>query len=184
MNTRVFISIPQNPSKDTMTLSKELLDIIPNSCMEESEGPSEVRIKIVEDVRPQWIVLRNSTMQLVLKIVGYKSREHLRIADPISRDHFPQLVVNNFTTEIGMKVVEFLMGMFPLDRHSRQVANFSVQNDFMYFRLYKYCFGEKGPIMENVGPHLSLRLWRMVEYDGEEKKVRNFKKFVKNSGVL
>lgn len=181
---RISISIPQNPHRDTVTLSKELLDIIPDSFVADAEDRSDTQIRIVEDVGPQWVVMRSAEIQIVLKIVGYKSRECLRVSSPISRDHPPQLVVNNFTTEVGTKIVEFLMDMFPFSQQSRQVANFTVQGDFMYFRLYRYCFGEKGPIMENVGPHLTLRLWRMVEYRGGESRVRNFRKFVKNSGVL
>lgn len=180
----ISISVPSNPNKDTISLSRELLDIIPNSFMVERDDSSEIKIKILEDVGPQWIVLKNSKVQLVLKIVGYKSREYLRTKYPISNDHPPQLVVSNFSTDVGMRVVELLMKMFPFDGKSRQVANFAVQGDFMYFRLYKYCFGEKGPIMEDIGPHLTLRLWRMIEYDDGKKKVRDFRKFVKNSGIL
>ncbi|ADM12683.1 U3 small nucleolar ribonucleoprotein [Encephalitozoon intestinalis ATCC 50506] len=181
---RVSISIPHNPHKDTTALQKELLDIIPNSYGGDPDERSEVIIRIVEDVGPQWIVFKDEKIQLVLKIVQYKSRDYLRVSKPISKDHPPQLIVNNFTTDIGMQVVEFLAGMFPFHPSSRQVVNFTVQGDFIYFRLYRYCFGEKSPIMENVGPHLTLRLWKIIEYSGNEKKVMNFKKFIKNSSIL
>ncbi|CAD26104.2 hypothetical protein [Encephalitozoon cuniculi GB-M1] len=181
---RVLISAPCNPHKNTATLLRELLDIIPNSYVCDADQESGVSIKIVEDVGPQWVVFKNSQLQIVLKIVQYKSRDYLRVSKPISKDHLPQLIVNNFTTDTGMKIVEFLAEMFPFSQSSRQVANFTVQGDFIYFRVYRYCFGEKGPIMENVGPHLTLRLWRMVEYKGGEKKVMNFKKFIKNSNIL
>lgn len=180
---RICISAPQDPHKDTATLQRELLDIIPHShsgCGEECD----VKVEIIEDIRPQWISLKSSKMQLVLKIVEYKSRDYLRVSHPISKDHPPQLIVNNFTTDVGMKVVEFLAGLFPFSQDSRQAANLTVQGDFMYFRVYRYCFGEKGPIMENVGPHLTLRLWRMTEYDGDQKKVLSFKKFIKNANIL
>ncbi|AFM99456.1 brix domain-containing protein [Encephalitozoon hellem ATCC 50504] len=181
---RVSISVPDNPHKDTTVLLKEFLDIIPDSHAGSTDEEPEISIKIVEDVGPQWIVFKNSQLQIVLKIIQYKSRDFLRVSKPISKDHPPQLIVNNFTTDIGMKIVEFLASMFPFSQGSRQVANFTVQGDFIYFRLYKYCFGEKSPIMENVGPHLTLRLWRMIEYNGNEKKVMNFKKFIKNSNLL
>lgn len=181
---KVSVSVPHNPHENTKILLKEFLDIIPNSYANDTDKESEVSIRIVEDVGPQWIVFKNSQLQLVLKIVQYKSRDYLRVSKPISKDHPPQLVVNNFTTDIGMKMVDFLANMFPFNQNSRQAANFTVQGDFIYFRLYKYCFGEKNPIMENVGPHLTLRLWRMIEYNGSEKKVMNFKKFIKNSNIL
>lgn len=178
----VCIELPQNPTKDTQMLSQELLDIIPNAST--AHDAPEITVQIIEDIRPQWIVLKSTHIQIVLKIIAYKSRHYLGLVNPISKDHPPQLVVNNFSTDAGMKIADFLTSIFPFSQQSRQVANFTVQGDFLFFRLYQYCFGEKGPIMENVGPHLTLRLWRMTEYSGDKKKVTSFKKFVKNAGVL
>jgi ribosome production factor 1 len=184
MDPGLSIYVPKNPHKDTMSLSKEINAIIPNSyILGEDADKSGVNIEIVQDVGPQWIILNGRETQLVFKIIDYNSREYLKITRPISRDS-PQLVVNNFKSSIGLKVVEHLSVLFPFDSSSRQIVNFTVEGDFVYFRMYKYCFGEKKPIMEKVGPHLTLRLWRLTEYGNGEKSVMSFKKFIKNRALL
>ncbi|KAM0671843.1 brix domain-containing protein [Ordospora colligata] len=186
---KILIQIPKIMHKETEALAEELMCIFPSECSsaaDESDDSNDIdlRIRIVQDIKPQWILLKNARMELVFKIIHYKSRTYMGVCKPISKTDPPQLVVNNFTTDVGMKVAEFLMEMFPFAQESRQVANFTVEGDFLYFRLYKYCFGEKGPILENVGPHLTLRLWKLVEYGEGQKKVMNFKKFIKNACVL
>jgi ribosome production factor 1 len=184
MDPRLPIYVPRNPHRDTVLLSKEINAIVPNSyILDENGGKSEAAIEIVQDIGPQWIIFNGRETQLVFKIVDYKSREHLRITRPISRDP-PQLIVSNFKSEVGMRVVEHLSSLFPFDSSSRQVVNFTVEGDFVYFRMYRYCFGEQRPIMEKIGPNLTLRLWRLTEYKDDRRNVMNFKKFVKNRALL
>ncbi|KAH9410725.1 hypothetical protein HK407_12g18570 [Ordospora pajunii] len=183
---KIVIQIPEAMHKETEALVEELMCIFPSACSSTTDDLDgiDLRIRIVQDIKPQWILLKNAGMELVFKIIHYKSRAYMGVCRPISKTDPPQLVVNNFKTDVGMKVAEFLTELFPFAQESRQVANFTVEGDFLYFRLYKYCFGEKGPIMENVGPHLTLRLWKLVEYEEGERKVMNFKKFIKNACVL
>lgn len=180
----VTIKGPVKPDANTTSLMEELKLIIPNSEFESENTSGDVQIEIVKDVGPQFIVFRTKEAQLVLKIIEYRPTISLRTAVSITSD-FPQLVVSNFKTELGSKVVEFISQLFPFSADSRQVVNFTVEGDFIYLRMYKYSFGEKRPIMQKVGPHLTLRLWRLIEYNEEgEKKVLDFKKFVKNAGLL
>lgn len=183
MSSTVSISLPKNAHKDTITLSEELLEIIPNSYLLEDEDYGDIKIDIVQDVGPQYLVLKSKEMQIVFKIIEYKSRARLRITSPITTDS-PQLVVNNFTSEIGMKVVEFLALLFPIELESRQVVNFSVGGEFLFFRMYKFTFGAKAPIFEKVGPHITFRLWRIVEYNGEEKNAMKFENFQENTTFM
>lgn len=50
--------------------------------------------------------------------------------------------------------------------------------------MYRLCVKEKGTDFGKLGPHLSLRLWRMTEHKGEEKIITNLKKYIKNANLL
>lgn len=187
MDFNVSLKIPKNPHKDTMKLLKELEKIIPRSHITSEHGNEIVRVDIAQDIKPQYIVFKTNKqddqdIQIVFKIIEYKSRDVLRCRSDIINEE-PQLVLNNFSTELGIRIAEFMMLLFPCTTKSKQVVNFTVKKEFLHFRMYKYCFSKEGPIFEKIGPHLSLRLWRYIEY-GEEKKVLNFDNFIKNQILL
>lgn len=200
MNRKVLVINKNNFHKRTMALARELAAIIPGAqeCSIEDFSPDIpdsnavneidaqqdiVTVKFTEDIGPQFITFQSSTHQFVFKIIEFKSREDMGIADTIKREN-SQLVLSNFTSDVGMAVAEFLMTLFPVSIESNQVINFTVHKDFLFFRMYRFCIREKGPVMEKVGPHLTLRLWRMTEYIGQEKHTHDFKKYVKNLNLL
>ncbi|KAI4291782.1 ribosome production factor 1 [Pancytospora philotis] len=164
----------------TKTLVAELMEIIPG--LETGDGGDTV-VSITEDVGPQFITFKNAERQFVFKLIHFKSRDDLGIAHSIKKEP-SQLVLNNFVSSIGLSVADFLMEVFPISLESNQLVNFTVHKDFLFFRMYRFCIREKGPAMEQIGPHLTLRLWRMTEYQGEEKKSYDFRKYVKNLNLL
>lgn len=187
MDFNVSLKIPKNPHKDTLKLLNELEKIIPRSHITKEHGNELVKVDIAQDFKPQYLVFKTNrdseeNVQVVFKIIEYKPRDVLRCRSDILNEE-PQLVLNGFSTELGLKIAEFLMILFPCTTKSKQVVNFNVKNEFLHFRMYKYCFSKKGVIFEKIGPHLSLRLWRYIEY-GEEKKVINFDNFIKNKVIL
>jgi ribosome production factor 1 len=182
----VYIEIPSKPHSKTIELLSELLMIIPNSFKKDDSTVIEDRdftIKIQEDIGPLFIILTNRENQLVFKIIEYRSRSSIGVTSPIKKENH-QLVLSHFTTDLGLKIASFLMGLFPINLESNQIVNFSVHKDFIFFRMYRSCITPKGPIFEKLGPHLSLRLWRITDYDGENKKIYNFQKYVKNLNLL
>lgn len=182
----IFIEIPKNAYPATRDLLTELLMILPNS-LEYTDGngldESGILVQIQEDIGPQFITFTSKTNQIVFKIIEYRSRNSLGV-DGIIKKENPQLVLSRFTTELGLKIADFFMGIFPISLDSNQVVNFSVHKDFIFFRMYRFCVTEKGPVFEKLGPHLTLRLWRMTDFIGEEKKIFNYKKYVKNANLL
>ncbi|KAI5169655.1 hypothetical protein PAEPH01_0890 [Pancytospora epiphaga] len=180
MAQSVSLACKSNFQPRTNLLVEELNDIIPD-LIDGEDG--EITIQITEDVGPQYLIFRSKTQQLVFKIIDFKSRGDLGIAKTIKKEH-SQLVLSNFTSDIGLEVAEFLMEIFPISTTSNQVVNFTVHKDFIYFRMYRFCIKEKGPVMEQIGPHLTLRLWRMTEYSEDGPKTRDFKKYIKNLGLL
>ncbi len=209
MEKKIFIERKAIFTKKTIEMIGDLLKIIPNSeevlcetkeTMEDYEklassnginnvtnlgdiNDDKITVSIVEDVGPQFIVFRTKTHQFVFKIIDYKSILDVAGEDTIKKEN-SQLVLTNFVSDLGMTVAELFMSIFPINVESNQVVNFKVHKDFIFFRMYRFSIREKGPVMKMIGPQLTLRLWRMTEYLGENKKTHNYRKYVKNSNIL
>ncbi|KAH3743196.1 ribosome production factor 1 [Pelomyxa schiedti] len=82
-----------------------------------------------------------------------------------------ELILNNFSTRLGLSVGRLLASMFSLTPAFRahRVATFHVQRDFIFFRHHKYEFAEaetefqkkKAPVvtrLQEVGPRFALKL--------------------------
>lgn len=182
----LFIEIPDNPHKDTLSLMSELLFILPNSEKYDSKNTishDDYLLKIHEDIGPQFLIFNIPNYQYVLKIIDYRSRSSMGITSNIKKENH-QLVLSNFNTDLGMQVAEFLMLIFPINLESNQVVNFTVKKDFIYFRMYRCCITEQKTLFDKIGPHLTLRLWRITEYKDGEKKLSNYKKYIKNANLL
>ncbi|ELA40903.1 uncharacterized protein VICG_02043 [Vittaforma corneae ATCC 50505] len=182
----IFIETPKDSHNSTRELLSELFMIFPNS-KKWADGlevkDSDIFIKIQEDIGPQFLIFTCKTSQFVFKIIEYRSRASLGIDSTIKKENH-QLVLSHFTTELGLRVANIFMSAFPVNLESNQVVNFAVHKDFIFFRMYRFCINEKGPAFEKLGPHLTLRLWRVTDHEGESKKVVSYQKYVKNANLL
>lgn len=183
---KVYIEIPKNARPATKELFAELVMIFPNSqeLREETQREDDsCTVKIQEDTGPQFLIFTYKTGSTVFKIIEYRSRASIGITAEIKKES-PQLVLTNFKTELGLRIADLFMTVFPVNIESNQVVNFAVHKDFIFFRMYRFCVTEKGPVFEKLGPHLTLRLWRMTEYNDDERNVFNYQKYVKNANLL
>lgn len=182
----LLIEIPENPHKDTIELMNDLLLVLPNS---EIYNPSvhniddNILVKIHEDIGPQFLIFNIPNYQYVFKIIDYRSRQSMGITLAIKIENH-QLVLSNFSSDLGMKIAELLMLVFPINLESNQVVNFAVKKDFIYFRMYRCSITEKKTLFDKIGPHLTLRIWRMTKDENGEKLVFNYKKYIKNANLL
>ena len=57
-------------------------------------------------------------------------------------NHFPELILNNFTTRLGVRVARFFQCMLPKqpEFEGRQVVTLHNQRDFIFFRRHRYVF--------------------------------------------
>lgn len=76
-------------------------------------------------------------------------------------DHRPELILNRFTTRLGMKVSRMLTALFPHDPQfvGRRVCTFHNQRDFIFFRHHRYVFEEgKRVRLQEIGPRFTIKL--------------------------
>ncbi|EGG20361.1 brix domain-containing protein [Cavenderia fasciculata] len=75
--------------------------------------------------------------------------------------HKPELIINNFTTRLGLTVGRMFASMFPQDPNfkGRRVVTLHNQRDFIFFRHHRYEFAsnEKAYLQE-LGPRFTLKL--------------------------
>lgn len=76
--------------------------------------------------------------------------------------HTPEVILNNFTTQLGLRVGRMLGSLLPHHPNfvGRQVATFHNQRDFIFFRFHRYAFNanrDKARLQE-LGPRFTLKL--------------------------
>ncbi|KAL6120320.1 rpf1 [Nucleospora cyclopteri] len=196
LNNPIKISImkKKNCLKRTAELITELLMILPNSELIEESNFEKITgncciIRIHEDLTPQYILIDFESKQIVFKIVNYKSRNDLGFTEEIADRS--QLVLSKFTTDLGSKIAESLMDLFPIELESNQVVNFTTHKDFVYFRLFRFKIKisttrikDKKTHFQQIGPQLTLRIYRFTNIEEGEKKVQKFQKYIKNANLL
>lgn len=153
-------------SSITKLLIQELTQIFPKT-------DSNITIKIIEQHnKPFAIRITGDLPMIEFKIIEYKSMEQLRNKAEIGSIYPPELVVNNFNSQIGQLVVDWLMVLFPFKDTGNRTVSFVNCNDYIFMRLNRYRFRNLEEMdMQDVGPHLTLRL-RRYECDGEIKNIK------------
>ncbi len=90
-------------------------------------------------------------------VPSQRIRQHGRLTG-----HTPEVILNNFTTELGLRVGRMLGSLFPHTPNfvGRQAVTFHNQRDFIFFRFHRYVFAstrDKARLQE-LGPRFTLKL--------------------------
>lgn len=86
--------------------------------------------------------------------------------------HFPELVLSNFSTPLGLSIGTLLQSVFPPlpELEGRQVVSMQNQRDFVFFRRYRYVFAERDKVflkpgdetirtrLQEIGPRFTLKV--------------------------
>ncbi|ODV88076.1 hypothetical protein CANARDRAFT_5379 [[Candida] arabinofermentans NRRL YB-2248] len=78
--------------------------------------------------------------------------------------HIPELVLNNFTTRLGMTVGRLFQSLLPHrpEFKGRQVITLHNQRDFIFFRMHRYIFRNEEKVgLQELGPQFTLKLRRI-----------------------
>lgn len=195
-DVKIYFLFDNNLHKKSLELLEELMSVIPNS-VKSYKNSDEMKylnyIKVHEDIGPQYLIINQPNFsRIVFKIIHFKSRADLGFTkQPIISKNY-NLVLNNFTSDLGIKVANQLMEIYSdCKLNSNQVINFSVHKDFIYFRFYRFKISvsktdlEKEKVLfHQLGPQLTLRLWRMTEVIEGKEKIYNYEKYIKHANLL
>lgn len=78
-----------------------------------------------------------------------------------SSDYDPELIMNNFTTRLGLRVSRMFQSLIPHkpEFKGRRVITFHNQRDFIFVRHHRYEFGDiENCGVQEIGPQFTLRL--------------------------
>lgn len=193
-NIKIFVN--DNYSLRVKELLYDLHRILPNSTVTEEEYSAQEKdeslatIRIHEDKDLLYILIDTFKNQVVFKVINFRTYKDITKTD-ILENNSSQLVLSKFTTELGGKVAEIFMDIFPLDIQANQVINCSVHKGFVFFRFYRFVLSLSTTKLKNtrtkfqqLGPQMTLRLWRFTEEVDGEMVTTEYKKYVKNKNLL
>lgn len=139
---------------------KELLQVIPNSEYYK-RGTYDLK-KIVayatkKDFTTLVVVHTNRREPDALLMIGLPDgpTAHFKLSKLVLRkdiknhgnptSHWPELVLNNFTTRLGYRVGRMIQSIFPQkpEFRGRRVVTFHNQRDYIFFRHHRYVFETK-----------------------------------------
>lgn len=162
----------------TRIFGKELTRIIPNSkslLRNRSSVKKIVKGAVKEGYTDILIVNENRKEPDGLLVIhlpdgptAHFKVSNVRITTELRRnhkditEHRPEVILNNFTTRLGLTVGRMLGALFhysPEFEGKRAVA-FHNQRDYIFFRHYRYHFDEDGKKtrLKELGPRFTLKL--------------------------
>jgi len=144
-------------------------------------GPTDMYVSLLPDGPTAHFSIRNIMLHKEIPDRGGYIRDHdssLPKKDrELSNDINAELILNNFTTRLGVSVAHVLQALFNTKKSPdfafRQVATFHCQRDFIFFRFHRYIFEMAETPMEiksapanmpitthiaELGPRFTLRL--------------------------
>ncbi|XP_039765491.1 probable ribosome production factor 1 [Pararge aegeria] len=175
---KVLITYSDNPHSKTRTFGKELSRMIPNSLSRYRQRSSVKRIiqsAIREQVTDVIIVNENQKQPNGFLLIHLPNgpTAHFRLSSckitkELNKDHKeitthrPEVVLNNFSTRLGLTVGRMLGALFHYEPQfrGRRVVTFHNQRDYIFFRHHRYQFttdGKRAKLLE-LGPRFTLKL--------------------------
>ncbi|XP_075229418.1 putative ribosome production factor 1 isoform X1 [Lycorma delicatula] len=174
---KVLITYSDNPLQKTRTFGVELSRVIPNSV---SLYRSRASIKkIVESAKQRGftdvIVINEDRKQpsgLLLihlpdgptayfRVSNVKTTNELKKSWKNITKHRPELILNNFSTRLGLTVARMLNGIFHYNPEfkGRRVVTFHNQRDYIFFRHHRLSAMSKGTFPLGYSDHGALVPW-------------------------
>ncbi|KAG7514083.1 hypothetical protein JOB18_024434 [Solea senegalensis] len=176
-NPKVLITTSDRPRGRTVRFCRQLATVIPDAHVYYRRGLA------LKKVIPQCIA-RNFTYLMVInedrkvpnglvlchlpdgptahfKVSSVRLQKELKRRGKDPTEHFPEVILNNFTTRLGHSIGRLFAALFPQNPQfvGRQVATFHNQRDFVFFRFHRYIFkNEKKVGIQELGPRFTLKL--------------------------
>eukprot|EP00301_Raphidiophrys_heterophryoidea_P001723 c1081_g1_i1.p1 GENE.c1081_g1_i1~~c1081_g1_i1.p1 ORF type:complete len:313 (-),score=44.77 c1081_g1_i1:110-1003(-) len=195
---RILLTSGTRPSKTLNVFMKELLYVFPRYCTFYQRMGYDIK-KIMEFATSKGFTAimlinenRNVPNQMYLIHLPEGPTMHFTLSNVLTRRNIPntcratlhpaELILNNFTTRLGLRVARSLASLFPQnpDFHGRRVVTLHNQRDFIFFRHHRYMIeGTKRAELQEIGPRFTMKLisiqkgamdTQFGEYEWEHKK--------------
>lgn len=180
---KVLITYADNPVTKTRKFGIELARIIPNS-LAKIRNRSSIKKMVNSAIREKFtdiIVINENNRQPNGMVVvhlpngptAHFKLSNVKITKEIHRSHEeftthrPEVILNNFTTRLGLSVGRMLGALFHHEPEfkGRRAVTFHNQRDFIFFRHHRYEFKQDGTRakLRELGPRFTLKLRSVQE---------------------
>lgn len=174
---KILITSSVNPSKVVHEFIQELLTVFPNSefkkrrkyhlkeivqyCKNQGEY-TDVMVINEDKKEPNGMLLCHlpdgptAFFKLSSRVPRKAIQGH---GNPTG--HYPELILNNFSTRIGQRMARFFASLFPQkpEFEGRRVVTLHNQRDFIFFRHHRYIIdGPDKARLQELGPRFTLKL--------------------------
>lgn len=180
---KVLITFADNPVTKTRKFGLELSRIFPNALVKIRNKSSVKKIcKSAEREEFTDVVIVNEDRRkpnglLVIHLpngpTAHFKLSNVKLTSDIKRDHKeitkhrPEVILNNFTTRLGLTVGRMLGALFHHDPEfrGRRAVTFHNQRDYIFFRHHRYEFTKEGKRVKlrELGPRFTLKLRSLQE---------------------
>jgi len=174
---KILITSCDNPHSRTIAFIKELTRIIPNAepkWRKNSAIKKIIKDGIKKDYTDVIIINENNRTPngFVLTHLPEGPTAHFKLSNvKITKDlhknfhkitsHRPEVILNNFTTRLGLGVARMLACLFHYDPQfeGKRVVTFHNQRDYIFFRHHNYNIKSKEKVrLKELGPRFTLKL--------------------------
>ncbi|EFA00559.1 probable ribosome production factor 1 [Tribolium castaneum] len=175
---KVLITYSDNPLRKTRIFGRELTRIIPNSVSlyRNRSGVKKIIKSATKRNYTDILVINENRHEpdglLVIhlpngptahfKLSNVKITTELRKNHKDINDHRPEVILNNFSTRLGLTIGRMLGALFHYEPEfvGRRAVTFHNQRDYIFFRHYRYEFDKDGKKarLKELGPRFTLKL--------------------------
>lgn len=175
---KIMMTTCDHPSAELFNLLKELIHVIPNcSYYKRKEYPlkkiieyakkkdfTDLMVFAEKHKKPNGVYLCHlpNGPTAFFKLTKLKLGAHMKGGATCNAGHSPELILNNFSTRLGLRMGRFFAALFPQapDFHGRRTVTFHNQRDFIFFRHYRYVFRDDGTKvgLQEIGPRFTLKM--------------------------
>eukprot|EP00762_Andalucia_godoyi_P004646 ANDGO_03562.mRNA.1 Brix domain-containing protein F44G4.1 len=188
---KIMITTSEKPCRFLFEFVGELLKLFPNSFYykrgtfrikdiveyAKEMGFTDLMVVTEYNKRPYQLLLSHlpkgptATLRIRSTVLTRQIRGH-----GAATDHLPELILNRFTTRVGLRFGRMVQGLFPPKAQfsGRRVVTFHNQRDFLFVRHHRYIFEEDSQgvkehgvaakvRLQELGPRLTLKLVSIQE---------------------
>ncbi|EMR08548.2 hypothetical protein PNEG_03029 [Pneumocystis murina B123] len=177
---KILIITSKKSSKNTYFFAKELVGLFPYSTLIRRDIQFEIK-KITEySIKRKYTSLifinenrKKPDSLIIINLPSgpsfYFTLSSIMPTSCIYRhgratSHVPELIINNFSTHLGLIVENLFRSLFPVqaDFEGRQVVTIHNQRDFIFIRRHRYIFKNDIKVsLQELGPRFTLKLRRV-----------------------
>lgn len=180
---KVLITYSDRPSRKSRLFAREMTRFVPNSSVTLRNRMTCKKLcqSAIRDSFTDLIIIHEDKKEpnglLVIhlpdgptahfKLSNVKLTSDLRKNHRSINNHRPEVILNNFTTRLGLSVGRMLGALFHYDPEfkGRRCVTFHNQRDYIFFRHHRYEFTKDGQRakLHELGPRFTLKLRSLQE---------------------